>query len=66
MVTASDSSGVLSEEPDAKKQRRSVEIVTVNVGGTRFMTSVLTLTTHSSYFASLLTGDVSIHISLIN
>ncbi|KAL7534804.1 hypothetical protein ACHAWF_004957 [Thalassiosira exigua] len=47
------------EEPEAKRQKRrdASDIVAVNVGGTKFVTAIVTLTASSDYFASLLAGD---------
>ena len=49
-----------TEEPSAKKQKRSLgasDRITVDVGGTKFITSVSTLTSNSTYFASLLSDN---------
>ena len=52
----------INEEPPAKRQNRSLgasDRITVDVGGTKFITSVSTLTSNSTYFASLLSGNWS-------
>ena len=49
-----------NEEPPAKRQKRSLgasDRITVDVGGTKFITSVSTLTSNSAYFASLLSDN---------
>ena len=49
-----------NEEPSAKRQKRSLgasDRITVDVGGTKFITSVSTLTSNSAYFASLLSDN---------
>jgi len=51
-----------NEEPPAKRQKRSLgasDRITVDVGGTKFITSVSTLTSNSTYFASLLSDNWS-------
>ena len=51
-----------TEEPPAKRQNRSLgasDRITVDVGGTKFITSISTLISNSVYFASLLSGNWS-------
>ena len=49
------------EEPPAKRQKRSLlgasDRITVDVGGTKFITSVSTLISNSVYFESLLSDN---------
>ena len=50
-----------NEEPPAKRQKRSLlgasDRITVDVGGTKFITSVSTLISNSVYFESLLSDN---------
>ena len=45
------------EEPSRKKQKRASDRITVDVGGTKFITSRSTLTANSAYFESLLSDE---------
>ena len=50
----------INEEPPAKRQNRSLgasDRITVDVGGTKFITSVSTLISNSVYFESLLSDN---------
>ena len=50
----------INEQPPAKRQNRSLgasDRITVDVGGTKFITSVSTLTSNSAYFESLLSDN---------
>lgn len=48
-----------AQEPPAKKQKMlgASDRITLDVGGTKFVSAASTLTANSTYFASLLSGN---------